>query len=369
MHDVPLPTSLTGSGKRILVVDDDRLNRKVLDGMLKALGHEVIQASSGPEALSLLDESCDLVFLDVMMPGMDGFACTRAIRQDPRLAELPVIIVTTLTGREDRLRAVEAGANDFIAKPIDLMEVKVRATSLLRMKESRDAVKRYQADLEEIVRVRTQALQVAVENLREQQASTAAAYREAIHCLCSAAEYKDEETAQHIIRIGQMSGLLAAKYGISADEVELLRNAAPMHDVGKIGVPDAILLKPGKLDPNEWKIMQQHAEIGARILGQSTSELLQAGALVAHTHHEKWDGSGYPRGLSKTDIPLYGRICAVADVFDALTSRRPYKEPFSVETTLEIMRKGRGSHFDPDIFDLFLDNLDGFITIKATFLD
>ncbi len=355
--------------KRILVVDDDRLNRRVLTGMLGGLGHEVVQATSGQEALSLLDESIDLVLTDVMMPGLDGFATTRAIRQTPGYAELPIIIVTTLDSRQDRLKAVEAGANDFIAKPMDLMEVRVRTASLLRMKESRDALHRYQADLEEMVRVRTRALEVAMENLREQQQSTTAAYLEAIHCLSSAAEYKDEETAAHIVRIGRMSETMALLLGLPAEEAQLLRNAAPMHDVGKIGVPDAILLKPGKLTDEEWVVMRQHAEIGARILAQANSELMQAGAIIARSHHEKWNGSGYPAGLAGTDIPLYGRICAVVDVFDALTSRRPYKEPFSIEKAQEIMREGRGSHFDPDLLDLFLDNISAFVAIKEELHD
>ena len=355
--------------KRILIVDDDRLNRRVLSGMLAGLGHDTVEATSGNEALGLLDESIDLVLLDVMMPGMDGFSTARAIRADDRYDELPIIIVTTLASREDRLKAVEAGANDFITKPIDLMEVKVRTASLLRMKESRDALSRYRSDLEEMVRVRTRALELAVENLREQQQSTAAASLEAIHCLSSAAEYKDEETAAHIVRIGRMSALLAEKLGLNSAEADLLRTAAPMHDVGKIGVPDAILLKPGRLTDDEWVVMRQHAEIGARILSQANSELMQAGAVIARSHHEKWDGSGYPRGLAGEDIPLYGRICAVADVFDALTSRRPYKEPFSLEKTLHIMREGRGSHFDPRILDLFFHNLSGFTAIKDELRD
>jgi len=361
--------SIPVRGKRILVVDDDRLNRRVLTGMLDSLGHEAVQAASGQEALDLLDESVDLVLLDVMMPGLDGFSTARAIRRDPRFAELPIIIVTALASREDRLAAVEAGANDFITKPIDLMEVSVRTASLLRMKESRDALRRYQADLEEMVRVRTRALEVAVDNLREQQQTTTAAYLEAIHCLSSAAEYKDEETAAHIVRIGRMSALMARRLGLPEEEAELLLTAAPMHDVGKIGVPDAILLKPGKLTAEEWTVMRQHAEIGARILSQANSVLMQAGAVIARSHHEKWDGSGYPGGLSGEAIPLYGRICAVVDVFDALTSRRPYKEPFSLDKALEIMRQGRGSHFDPGLLDLFLAHLPEFLAIKDELRD
>ncbi|WP_029893910.1 HD domain-containing phosphohydrolase [Desulfohalovibrio reitneri] len=360
---------MNGDTARVLVVDDDLLNRKVLEGMLTGLGHEVVTAASGTECFEKLDESVDLVCLDVMMPGLDGFACTRAIREDPHHGDLPVLIMTTLSSREDRLKAVEAGANDFISKPIDLMEVRVRTESLLRMKRSRDEVRRYQEQLEDMVQVRTEALQLAVENLKEQQRHTLSAHQEAIHCLCSAAEFKDTETAHHIVRIGHMCGVLAEAMGLPADEAETLRHAAPMHDVGKIGVPDAILLKPGPLSPEEWDVMRDHARIGAKILSGATSSLLETGSLVALTHHEKWDGSGYPQGLAGENIPMCGRITALADVFDALTSARPYKEPFSVEKALDIMAEGRGSHFDPTLYDVFTANIDQILRIKDDFRD
>jgi putative two-component system response regulator len=355
--------------KKILVVDDELLNRKVLEGLLRAFGYAPVMAESGKKALELLDPSFDLVLLDIMMPGMDGFAVAREIRANSACKDAPIIVVTALSSIDDRLKAVEAGANDYITKPIDKAELRVRTASMLRMKAAQDEIKRYQAELEDRVRVRTEALQLAVENLQMLQQATQHAHLETIHCLSYAAEYKDEDTAQHIHRMSRYSALLATTLGLPEREVQLILNASPMHDVGKIGIPDAILLKPGKLDPVEWEIMKEHSKIGAKILEQSTAELLQVGAIIAYSHHEKWDGSGYPEGLAGEDIPLYGRICAISDVFDALISRRPYKEPFSVERSLEIMKEGRGAHFDPVLLDLFLKHFDKILEIKERFSD
>jgi len=354
---------------KILVVDDELLNRKVMDGLLRTFGYTPILAESGRKALEILDPSFDLVLLDIMMPGMDGFEVARKIREDSACKDVPIIVVTALSSIDDRLMAVEVGANDYITKPIDKTELSVRTVSMLRMKAAQDEIKRYQAELEDRVRVRTEALSLMVENLKQLQQATHHAHLETIHCLSYAAEYKDEDTAQHIHRMSHYSALLAHGLGLPEREVELILNASPMHDLGKIGIPDAILLKPGKLNPVEWEIMKGHSAIGGRILEQSTAELLQVGAIIALSHHEKWDGGGYPEGLAGEDIPLYGRICAVSDVFDALTTRRPYKEPFSIEKSLSIMKEGRGAHFDPAILDLFLDNFDKILDIKAKFSD
>lgn len=355
--------------KKILVVDDEMLNRKVLKGFLDALGYSPELASTGQEALDVLDDSFDLVLMDIMMPVMDGYDAVKAIRENPKFEEIPVIMVTALSSIEDRLKAVECGANDFITKPIDKTELRVRTASLLKMKAARDEVKRYQGELEDMVNVRTQALQLALENLQSLQLATQEAHHETILRLSFAAEYKDEDTASHIQRMSLVCAMLAQKLGMGKDEVRLVLQASPMHDVGKIGIPDKILLKPGKLDAEEWAIMKQHPEIGQRILSNSSADLLQAGEIIAMTHHERWDGSGYPKGLAGEDIHLYGRICAVADVFDALISRRPYKEPFPMDKALAIMREGRGSHFDPKILDIFLDNIDKVQAIAAEHKD
>lgn len=353
--------------KRILAIDDERINLRVIGGLLRNLGHEPVLTESFAEARELLDASIDLVLLDVMMPETDGFTVARRIRGMPGVFDVPIIMVTALTSKQDRLKAVEAGANDFISKPIDLTELRVRMGSLLKMKESQDEVKRYQAELEEMVAVRTSALQMALENVKESQRTILAAHLETIHRLAAAAEFKDEETADHIQRMSRYCALLAHKLGLPDAEVDLVLQASPMHDIGKIGIPDSILLKPAKLTPEEWVVMQKHTIFGARILGESNFELLRVGEIIAMSHHEKWDGSGYPRRLSGEDIPLYGRICAVADVFDALTNKRPYKEAFSNEKSLEIMRAGRGSHFDPRILDVFFQDFDSVAAIQREF--
>jgi putative two-component system response regulator len=358
-----------GTAKKILVVDDEVINLKVLAGLLKSFGHTAVTAESGPQALTVLEPGVDLVLLDIMMPGMDGFAVARQIRADPRYNDLPIVMVTALTAKEDRLRAVEAGANDFVAKPIDSTELRVRMSSLLRMKEYHDELKRYQAGLEDIVAERTKALRLAIDNLKDAQQATLRAHRETLHKLSVAAEFKDEDTAAHISRMSHYSALLAKKLNLSEAEVDMVLNASPMHDIGKIGIPDAILLKPGKLAPDEWEIMKTHTEIGARILDSTWSDLLEAGRVIALSHHERWDGTGYPKGLAGAVIPLYGRICAIADVFDALTSRRPYKEPFPNDKALEIVREGRGTHFDPQIHDLFFASLDEILVIQKKFRD
>ncbi|MBF0481692.1 MAG: response regulator [Desulfovibrionaceae bacterium] len=350
--------------KRILAADDEEVNRILLEKMLSKLGHEPVMAKDGFDALDKIAGGIDLVLLDVMMPDMDGFEVVRRIRSRPFTRDIPVIMVTALSSRDDRLKAVEAGANDFIAKPVDMTELRVRMGSLLKMKEAQDSLKIYQANLEETVRVRTEALRLAVDNLAQQQRDTQAAHLDTVKRLAIASEYKDKDTADHIQRISDFCGLLGRFLDLSETEIDLLVHASPMHDVGKIGIADHILLKPGALDGSEWEIMKSHTLIGGKILKDSSSEVLQAGEIIALSHHEKWNGSGYPSGLSGQDIPIFGRICAVADVFDALTNKRPYKEAFSNEEALRIMAEGRGAHFDPQILDMFLGNLDAVLAIQ-----
>lgn len=355
--------------KRILIVDDEELNRELLEDLIESFGHETETACDGIEALAKLKLDIDLVLMDVMMPGIDGFEVTRRIKEDHKTSDIPVVMVTALTSKEDRLRAVEVGANDFITKPIDKTELRVRTASLLKMKEAQDAVKSYQAELEKKVEQRTEDLRQALAEMAESQRKTYKAHLDTIHRLSIAAEYKDEDTAAHIHRMSNYCAIIARGLHLSPGEVELILYASPMHDVGKIGTPDAVLLKPGKLNDDEWLIMKQHATVGSSILSNSESELLQAGEIIAKSHQEKWDGSGYPNGLVGEEIPLYGRICAVADVFDALKSKRPYKNAFSNEKTLEIMKEGREKHFDPRILDIFLEHFDKIIAIQKKFND
>lgn len=355
--------------QRILVVDDESANRDLLVRMLKGLGHNAESASDGFQALAQLKLGYDLILLDVMMPGMDGFEVVRNIRAGTECQDVPVCMVTGLSSIEDRLRAVEAGVNDFIAKPFDMMELKIRTNSLLREKESREALKRHQAELEETVDKRTVALRQALQETAEAQRKTYRAQLETIERLAIAAEHRDRETAFHIKRMSHYCHLIAKKLGLPPQECEIILNATPMHDVGKIGIPDAILLKPGKLDPSEWEIMKKHAEIGALILSGSSSDLLQAGEIIARSHHERWDGTGYPTGLSGENIPLWGRITTLADVFDALTNKRPYKDAFSNDMAVQIMKEARGVFFDPRLLDIFLDNISEVFAIQKQFMD
>jgi len=350
--------------KRILIVDDVELNRELLEDMVASLGHKPEMARDGVEALAKLKLDIDLVLLDVMMPVMDGFEVARRIRQDPDTSDLPIVMVTALTSKEDRLLSVQAGANDFITKPVDKTELQVRTESLLKMKEAQDAIKRHRAMLEETVQKRTASLRKALEETAEAQRRTHRAHLDTIKRLAIASEYKDEDTAAHIHRMSNYCAMIARILHLLPGEVELILHASPMHDVGKIGVPDTILLKPGKLDKDEWDIIKQHSTMGSRILIGSSSELLQAGEVIALSHHEKWDGSGYPKGLKGEDIPFMGRITAVADVFDALTSERPYKKAFSNEKAYEILREGRGTQFDPKVLDAFFERLSDVVAIQ-----
>ncbi len=345
------------TGAKILIVDDEPQNLLLLRSMLGKIGHTVWEAKNGLEALAFLDRSYDLVLSDVMMPEMDGFTLVRNMRRNPETGDIPVIMVTALSERAHRLQAVEAGANDFIAKPVDRLELHVRVQSLLRQKAQQDEIKAFQAGLEAKVEARTSELQRALRDLDK-------AHVETIQHLAAAAEYKDEDTADHVRRMTAYSVVIAQGLDLDREEVDLIRISSPMHDVGKIGIPDSILLKPGKLDPQEWETMKTHTSIGGRILGTGASDYMNMGTLIALSHHEKWDGSGYPSGLSGEDIPLSGRICAVADVFDALTSKRPYKDAFPVPKSLDIMRQERGIHFDPQVLDVFLDRLEEIMAIK-----
>ncbi len=351
---------------RVLVVDDEEDIRESLREMLEFLGHHVETASNGHEALAKLESGFDLVLTDVVMPGIDGFEVVETIRKKYSVYDLPIIMVTGMSGRQDRLRAVEVGANDFISKPFDLTEIKARSSSLLQMKDAQDALKRHQVELESTVRQRTAALREALDEMVETQNQLRSAHLETIQRLVSAAEFKDRDTSNHIQRMSRYCALIANKLHLPPHEVELILHASPMHDIGKIGTPEEILLKPGKLNAEEWKLMRKHTLYGRQILRDSSSELLQAGEIIALTHHERWDGMGYPNGLAGDEIPVWGRICAVADVFDALTSERPYKRAFSNEEAVRLLVEGRGKQFDPQLVDIFVNNFDNVLDIQST---
>ncbi|MDH5525386.1 MAG: two-component system response regulator [Desulfobulbaceae bacterium] len=350
----------TPKGK-ILVVDDMDINRRLLEAMLTPLGHEVFLAGNGLECLTEVEKhKPDLILLDVMMPQMDGFETVAKLKGNPATKAIPVVMITALTEIHERIKALEHGADDFLSKPVNDLELRARINSLLNVKAYHDHLKNHQLELEAEVERRT-------EELREAFATIKRASLETIYRLARAAEFRDDDTGEHIIRIGHFSAAIAKQMGLSSEDVENIFYAAPMHDVGKIATPDAILRKPGKLDENEWQIMRQHSKQGALILEGSDSELLRVAEVIALTHHEKWDGSGYPRGLAKEEIPIAGRITAIADVFDALTSKRPYKEPFPVEKSFAIIKEGKGSHFDPEAVEAFFAITEKILEIKEQF--
>jgi putative two-component system response regulator len=355
--------------KRILIVDDEEPNRELLVAMVESLGYEADVARDGVEALAKLHLDVDLILLDVMMAGMDGFQVAQRIRRDPQGGDVPIIMVTGLTSREDRLLAVEAGANDFISKPFERIELRVRMASLLRMKEAQDALRLQQRELELLVERRTASLRDALQAMVEAQRQAHQAQLDTVERLAIAAEFKDKTTAYHIHRMSQYAAIIARGLRLPPGEVEDLLHASRMHDVGKLGIPDDILRKPASLDMPERDLMRQHTTIGGRILGNTSSKLLQEGHIIAMSHHEWWDGSGYPNGLSGEAIPLSGRICAVADVFDAVTSVRPYKPAYSNEQAYEILRNERGTHFDPHIVDVFFEHLNEVVEVQARYRD
>ena len=347
----------------ILVVDDQPQNIELLEAYLVPRGYEIVTSASGEEALGKISgERIDLILLDVMMPGMDGFEVTRRVRQDNNNRLLPIILVTALREKEDRVKGIEAGCDDFLSKPVDKTELLARVQSLLKVKAYNDLMSNYQKELESEVTRRTEELKKAFQRIK-------AASLDTIYRLSMASEYKDEDTGAHIKRMSHYCAAIARRMGLDEATVETILYAAPMHDLGKIGIPDLILVKPASLDPMEWEIMKQHTVIGARILKGSDAEFIRLGETIAQYHHEKWDGSGYPNSVKGTDIPIAGRIAAIADVFDALMSRRPYKEPFSGEKSLTIIREGRGSHFDPDVVDAFFAIQNEILAIREQYAE
>jgi putative two-component system response regulator len=336
---------MTANKYRVLIVDDEPVVRKILQRKLSLDGYHCEEAGSAEEALDrLTKDTVELVVLDIKMPGKSGVELLPEIKL--RYPDTAVIMATAITDTATAIRCMREGAYDYLAKPFNLDEVSLSAERAIEKRRLELENKAYQQHLEEMVDQRTSELREAVQRIKIASLDT-------IHRLSQAAEYKDEGTGAHIRRIGQYCSGIARKMGLKDTEVENILYAAPMHDVGKIGIPDRILLKRGKFDPDEWEIMKQHTVIGADLLAGSDVEFIRLAEVIALTHHEKWDGSGYPRGLKGTEIPLVGRIVAIADVFDALTSARPYKEPFSIKKSFDIIQEGCGTHFDPDVVDAF----------------
>ncbi|MBU2870186.1 two-component system response regulator [Colwellia sp. E2M01] len=316
---------------RVLVVDDEPLNLKVIREVLND-EYRLSFAKSADAALKLIDnELPDLILLDIMMPEMSGLQMCEILKKQERTKHIPIIFVTALGDERDEFIGLELGAVDYISKPISPPIIRARVKNHLSLVQA-DQLKKAHVDL--------------------------------VTRLGRAAEYKDTDTGEHIIRMSQYSKALALAYGMPEQYAELIKQAAPMHDIGKIGIPDNVLLKPGKLTAEEFALMKTHAEIGGKILTNSSSPLLQLAYVLAMEHHEKWDGTGYPNNLQGEDISIEGRIVAIADVFDALTSKRPYKEAWTVEAAFEFIGQQAGIHFDPQLTQLFLDNKDIILQIK-----
>jgi len=327
---------------KFLIVDDELANVRILERMLQGWGClHVRSTTNSREALPLFSEfQPDLVLLDLMMPEPDGFAVMQQLR--PLIADgdyLPVLVLTADTTVPTKHKALSVGATDFLTKPFDMVELSLRISNLVEARFLHLQLQNQNRILDEKVRERTREL--------------AQSEIETIECLALAAEFRDDDTGQHTQRVGHTTALLAARLGVPEARAELIRRAAPLHDVGKIGIADGILLKPGKLTPEEFATMKEHAVIGAHILARHHTPMLQLASDIALTHHERWDGSGYPRGLVGEAIPLEGRLVAVADVFDALTHERPYKAAWPVAEAVAEIERQSGRQFDPGVVEAF----------------
>jgi len=332
----------------LLVVDDVPENITTLSGMLGDR-YAVIFATSGADALEIVRErQVDLILLDVMMPEMDGYEVCRKLKANLATRDIPVIFVTALGETNDETRGLELGAVDYLSKPCAAAIVRLRVQMHLEHRNQNLALER---------------------RVHERTAELEETRIEIVRRLGRAAEYRDNETGMHVIRMSKASHLLALAAGVSEAQANLLLNAAPMHDVGKIGIPDRILTKPGPLDPEEWEIMKTHPRIGAEIIGHHGSDLMRMARTVALTHHEKWNGSGYPAGLAGEAIPLEGRIVAIADVFDALTSERPYKHAWRTTEAVTYMQSQAGTAFDPDLMRRFVELVPAVERIRSEHAD
>jgi putative two-component system response regulator len=371
---VDLPTQ-----PKIMIVDDEILTIEVVKEHLSVEGYKnFVSTDSAVHALSMINsEQPDVVLLDIRMPQVSGLDILKEMRGDRRLANIPVIVLTASTDDEIKLQALQLGATDLLHKPVHSGELLARLRNTLMAKAHQDHWRNYSATLESAVRERTAELEVS--------------RQEVILCLARAAEFRDDDTGQHVIRVGTYARIIGDQLGMEKSALDILEQAAQLHDIGKIGIDDAILRKPAKLTPEEFDDMQRHCnygkkiiqrmtdpealqmrrhtELGAKILNPGRSPILELAVKIALTHHERWDGSGYPLGLAGDHIPIEGRITSVADVFDALSSKRPYKPAFPLEKCFAIMREGRGTQFDPEVLDSFFARQDDVVQVQITYAD
>lgn len=318
--------------KTLLLVDDEATNLHILRQMLQN-DYRLLFAKDGRQALAIAEEQQpDLILLDILLPDLSGYDVCRELKHNPRTLKIPVIFVTAMFDSVNETQGFEVGGVDYIIKPLSPTVVRARVANQLSL-------------------VRAEELQTIQLQL--------------MFKLAKAAEYRDNETGRHVIRISHYSRLLALAAGYSEQAADEVFYTAPMHDVGKIGIPDRILLKPGPLDAEEWAIMRKHPEIGANIIGEHESSLLKLASIIAQSHHEKWDGSGYPKQLKGEEIPQVARIVALADVFDALTTKRPYKEAWPVQEAVDYIQQQSGKHFDPELVGLFMTILPDILEVKT----
>jgi putative two-component system response regulator len=342
---------------RIAIIDDSDINLTLFKHLVNKL--DGCEPLLFVDALKGLDwcvaNEPDLVIVDYMMPELDGLGFIERFRATPGREDIPVLMITANDDKEIRYEALKKGATDFLTKPVDTVEFRARANNMLALRASQRRMANRNQELAEEVRK-------ATEEIRQRE-------QELLFRMSRAAEFRDPETGAHIQRMAHYSALIATRLGLDRATQELILQAAPMHDVGKIGIPDYILLKPGRLTPEEFEVMKTHASLGHELLQGSSSHVLQAGAEIAITHHEKFDGSGYPAGLRGEAIPLFGRIVAVADVFDALTSERPYKKAWELERAVAFLKEGSGTHFDPDCIEAFMAAWDEVLLVRQRFQD
>jgi putative two-component system response regulator len=363
----------------IMIIDDEAYNVLVVRKFLQHAGYEkFVTSTESKTAIELMKQDLpDVVLLDVMMPEVSGIDILRVMKITPELSTIPVIILTASPDPALKTQALELGATDFLAKPVDPSELVLRVKNVMAAKANFDMLARYSVDLERQVRERTRALE--------------ASRRHIIFCLARASEFRDNDTGHHVIRVGKYAGAIAGKLGYSSTQVAALEQAAQLHDVGKIGIPDGILHKPAKLDPEEydfikkhtgfgkqiiecmpegeWQSLKGHTKLGGQLLDIKSEPIMRMASRIALTHHEWWDGEGYPIGLAGEDIPIEGRITAVADVYDALSSKRPYKKAYPRKKCFGMLEEKRGSQFDPRVLDAFLNCTDEIVDIQIRYAD
>jgi len=335
--------------QKILIVDDTPKNIQVVASVLQPHNYELAFATDGYKALNAIAKNnFDLILLDVMMPGIDGYETCRQLKKMDNGSHVPVIFLTAKTDEESIVTGFDCGGVDYVTKPFNQKELLSRVDTHLKLKDYEDNLERKVSQL--------------TSEIEETQ-------REVVFTMGAIGESRSKETGNHVRRVAEYSYIFGINYGLTEEEAQLLKEASPMHDIGKVGIPDSILHKKGKLDADEWEIMKTHAELGYEMLRFSTRPILKSAALIAISHHEKYDGTGYPKGLSGDDIHIYGKIIAICDVFDALGSERCYKKAWPDDEVFGLLKSEKGKHFDPKLVDIFFENIDQFLAIRDELQD